>query len=140
MDVDIKGFFYKVTNVVYAAILLLVTLGIIIGTLRLFYSLWEILVEGGITGQYLDFIADVFTLFVLVEISKSMIEYFDVARIRMTYLIDAGIVFVLREIIIQVFSHAITPEVLYALSFLLLVLGIIRMGSILLYQREMSLG
>lgn len=140
MNKDYRAIFDRVTELIYVIILLLLTLGIVIGTLRLFYSLWELLQQGGITGQYLTLITDVFTLFILVEISRTMVEFFDVNRLRMTYLIDAGIVFVLREIIITVFSAPMIADTIYALSFLLLVLGIIRMGSIVLYQREKAMG
>ena len=48
---------------------------------------------------------------------------------------DAGIVFVLHEIMIQLFQHKLPPEQIYALSTLLFVLGALRIASTLMHQR-----
>ena len=55
---------------------------------------------------------------------------------RLTFIADAGIVFVLREIMIKLFEHKISPDEIYALSALLFVLGCLRTASVLVYQRE----
>lgn len=59
--------------------------------------------------------------------------------VMLLFIVDAGIVFVLREIMIKLFEHRITPEEIYALSVLLLVLGGLRIGSILVFQREKAI-
>jgi uncharacterized membrane protein (DUF373 family) len=64
------------------------------------------------------------------------VEYFDSHKLRMTFIVDAAIVFVLREILIDLFKHKLTAEMLYAFSVFLLVLGALRIGSVLVYQRE----
>jgi len=51
-------------------------------------------------------------------------------------ILDAGIIFVLRHIMIDLFQHKIEPQTLYALSVLLLALGAIRIGSSIVFQRE----
>jgi len=43
---------------------------------------------------------------------------------------------VLREILIGLFKHEVKPEMLYALSVFILVLGALRIGSVLVYQHE----
>ena len=80
----------------------------------------------------------IFSLFILIELSRSLISYFDCNRIRLTFILDAGIVFVLREIMIKLFQDKLEVDQIYAISALLLVLGILRVGSAVLYQREMS--
>jgi uncharacterized membrane protein (DUF373 family) len=54
----------------------------------------------------------------------------------MTFIVDAGIVFVLREVMIKLFEHKITTDEVLALSALLLVLTILRIGSVVMFQRE----
>jgi uncharacterized membrane protein (DUF373 family) len=103
---------------------------------QLFVTTWGLLAFEGITGHYINLIADVLTLYVLIELSKSLVEYFNTHRLRLTFIIDAAIVFVLREILISLFKHELKPEMLYAFSAFLLVLGALRIGSVLLYQRE----
>ncbi len=135
-NVDFMKWFDKVVGVVFGFMLLFLTLGIIIGVVRLFMYTGDLVMEKELTLQYSRIISDVLTLFILVELSRSLAEYFNTKRLRMTFIVDAVIVFVLREIMIKLFEHKVTPEELYALSALLLVLTVLRIGSVLMYQRE----
>jgi uncharacterized membrane protein (DUF373 family) len=123
-------------DVVFGIILVFIMIGIAIGTAKLFITTWDLLSFEGVTGHYINIISDVLTLYVLIELSRSLVEYFHTHRLRLTFIIDAAIVFVLREILITLFKHELKPEMLYALSAFILVLGIIRIGSIFAYQRE----
>ena len=91
---------------------------------------------GGITGQYLHIISDVLTLFILVELTRLLVDYFSEHRLRLTFIVDAAIVFVLREIMIKLFEHKISTDEIYALSILLMVMGTLRIASVLVFQRE----
>ena len=121
------------------AILIAMTLAMAIGTVKLFGSIWQMLTEPGITGKYIGIITDVLTLFVLVELSKSLVDYFHAHRLRMTFIVDAAIVFFIREVMIMVFQHKIATNEIYALSVLLLVLTVLRIGSIFMFQRERTI-
>ncbi len=126
----------KTIAAVFAAIIVVLTLGVVIGTVRLFINLGTLAASGGVTGQYLKTISDVLTLFILVELTRSLVDYFSENRLRLTFIVDAAIVFVLREIMIKLFEHKISTEELYALSALLFVMGALRIASVLVYQRE----
>jgi uncharacterized membrane protein (DUF373 family) len=132
----IKTFFDKTVDVVFGIILVFIIIGIAIGTAQLFITTWKLFAFEGITGHYIDIIADVLTLYVLIELSRSLVEYFNTHKLRLTFILDGAIVFVLREILIALFKHEIKPEMLYAFSVFLLVLGALRIGSLLVYQRE----
>jgi len=132
----IKVYFDKTVDVVFAVILIFIIIGIAIGTAQLFVSTWKLLAFEGITGHYIDIIADVLTLYVLIELSRSLVEYFNTKKLRLTFIVDAAIVFVLREILIALFKHELKPEMLYAFSAFILVLSALRIGSVLVYQRE----
>jgi uncharacterized membrane protein (DUF373 family) len=136
MSEKIKFLFDKTVDLVFGVILIIIIVGIGIGTVQLFGTLWNLFSLEGITGKYIDIIADVLTLYVLIELSRSLVEYFHSHKLRLTFIVDAAIVFVIREILIALFKHEIKPEMLYALSVFLLVLGALRIGSVLVYQRE----
>jgi uncharacterized membrane protein (DUF373 family) len=135
-NIDLMKLFDKVVGIVFGFMLLFITLGIIIGVIRLFMYTGDLIMEKELTLQYSKIISDVLTLFILIELSRSLVEYFNTKRLRMTFIVDAAIVFVLREIMIKLFEHKVTPDELYALSALLLVLTVLRIGSVLMYQRE----
>lgn len=139
MNIDINKIFYRVVNIVFAAILLAMVIAMGIGTFKLFINIWQTFMTPGVTGKYLGLITDVLTLFVLVELSKSLVDYFHAHRLRMTFIVDAAIVFFIREVMILVFQHKAQPSDLYAISSLLLVLTILRIGSIIMFQRELGM-
>lgn len=131
--------FNRIVEIVFGIILVFLVLGIVIGVAKLFLNLKDLVTVGTITGSYLKTISDVLSLFILIELSRSLVEYFDCKRLRITFIVDAAIVFVLREIMIKLFQDKITVDYLYALSLLLLVLGLLRTASSLVYAREQSM-
>jgi len=136
---NISTIFSKVVCLVFCVILIALTLALAIGAVKLFINIWQTFSTPGVTGKYLSLITDVLTLFVLVELSKSLVEFFQKHRLRMTFIVDAAIVFFIRETMILVFQHKAEATDLYAISALLLVLTVLRIGSILMFQRELRL-
>ncbi|MEK7322805.1 MAG: phosphate-starvation-inducible PsiE family protein [Pseudomonadota bacterium] len=140
MKIDFMKMFDRVVTVVFGAMMLIITLGMIIGVFSLFVDIRDMLVEQKLTEGYLKIISGVLTLFIMIELLRSIVEYFSAKRLRMTFIVDAALVFVLREIMIKLFEHKIEPSELYAMSALILVLTVLRMGSMLMYQRDTALG
>lgn len=136
MKINPLALFEKVMGWVLGVLLVFIALGIIIGVLRLFLNLNDLVFHEDITRQYQRFILDVLILFILIELSRSLTDYFTTHRLRMTFIVDAGIIFILREIMIKLFDHKITTDEMYALSALLFVLGALRIGSIMVFQSE----
>ncbi|MEM5535534.1 phosphate-starvation-inducible PsiE family protein [Neptuniibacter pectenicola] len=131
-----KTIFDRMTDVVFGFILFFIVIAIFIGVIQLFFSVGKLLSFEGITGYYIDFISDVLTIYVLVELSRSLTEYFKSHKLRLTFIIDAAIVFTIRELLIGLFKHELKPDMLYAFTAFILVLGLLRIGSILVYQKE----
>lgn len=126
-------------DIVFAIILFFITVGIAIGAVQLFFTTWELMKFEGVTGHYIDVITDVLTLYVLVELSRSLVEYFKTHRLRLTFIVDAAIVFTIREMLIGLFKHQLQPDMIYALSAFVLVLGILRTSAVIVHQREKSI-
>lgn len=131
----VKNFYDLVISLIFAVILLFITVIMIIGVLRLFLQVGVLIQSSGITGSYLGIFTDVLTLFVLIELSRSLAEYFTSRRLQLTPVIDAGILFVLRHVMIELFHHRLDNQSIYALSALLLALGLIRIGISISFQR-----
>jgi uncharacterized membrane protein (DUF373 family) len=84
-------------------------------------------------------VSDILTLFVLVELSRSLVEYFTTLRLRLTFIVDAAIVFMLRDLMIKTFEHEFSTADIYAMSTLVLVLGALRIASVMVFQREVQM-
>ena len=136
MKLDIKWLFDRVIAIVFSVILLFLMLSIIIGVVRLFVTLGDLVIHDELSADYLNIISEVLTLFILAELSRSLAEFFTVRRLRLTYIVDAAIVFVLREVMIDLFEKAIVPAEIISLSVLLLALTVLRVSTMLMYQRE----
>ena len=102
--------FDRVIRMVFGLMLIFIAIGIVVGVTRLFLNLGNLLINEDITRQYMRIISEVLTLFILIELSRSLVDYFSAHRLRMTFIVDAGIVFVLREIMIKLFEHKIAVE------------------------------
>ena len=118
-------------DAVFGIILLFIILGVAIGTIQHFSTTWRLLALVGITGRYTDLIAYVLTLYVFIESFRSLIAYFSTRKSRPAFILDAAIVFVIREILIALFKHELEPERLYASSAFIVLLGALRIGSVL---------
>ncbi|MBQ0799368.1 MAG: phosphate-starvation-inducible PsiE family protein [Porticoccaceae bacterium] len=136
IETTIKNTYNWVISLVFSVILLFITIIMVIGVVRLFYQVGTLIQTSGITGNYLSIFTDVLTLFILVELSRSLTEYFTSRRLRLTPIIDAGIVFLLRHIMIELFHHKLDTQGIYAFSALLLALGAVRIGTSINFQRE----
>jgi len=139
METMIHRMFKRVISIVFSVILGFLILGLLIGTFKLFLSLAGLVSVPNITGSYKEIITDVLSLFILVELSRSLLDYFEHQTLRLSFIMDAGIVFVLREIMIKLYGHEIMPQEIYAMSALLLVLGALRITSIVFFRQELQL-
>jgi len=128
--------FDRAVGLIFGVLLLFITFGLIVGVVHLFLQLGDLVMNTDITRHYARIVSDILTLFVLIELSRSLVSHFDEHRLRLTFIADAGIVFVLREIMLKLFEQKISPDEIYALSALLFVLGSLRTASVLVYQRE----
>jgi len=128
--------FNKVTGYIFGIILLFTTLALLVGSFLLFLGLYELISKSGVTGNYMQLFSDVLTLVIVLELSRSLFQYFMEHTIRLPVIFVAGIVFVLRDIMIGLFEQKLKTDDIYALSVLLLVLGVLRIGFGFYYGRK----
>ena len=104
---------------------LIISVAIILYDLRLFV---EYFMKGGEQADYEKafklLVRNILNFFVLIELFKVFIDVLEYRRIRKRQIIEAGIVFVVREIILIVFEHRFTFTDLVGFAVLLFSLGI----------------
>ena len=93
MKIQLLPLFEKLTGAVISVMLLFITLGIITGVVQLFLTLGDLLATKELADQYQQIISEVLTLFILIELSRTLVDYFTTHRLRMTFIVDAAIVF-----------------------------------------------
>ncbi|WMW21748.1 phosphate-starvation-inducible PsiE family protein [Methanolobus mangrovi] len=115
--------FRKVIHLVTLIVLYVLLLGIIVGMFNVFQNIGYVWLTKGGFGQV---VYSVLTIFVLIDFFKAFSDYHVHERIRLTYVSDATIMIVLREVTVLIYSHEFESDLLLVFSVLLLVLGIIR--------------
>ena len=139
VKIDFFAWFNRVIAGIFGLMMVVIILVLVIGVSDLFVDMRDLVVEHKIRSGYLEIIYDVLTLFVMIELLRSLAEYFNSKRLRMTFIADAAIVFVLREVMIKLFEGKADPGQIYAMSALIVALTVLRVGSVLLYQRDIKL-
>ncbi len=122
--------FRKVVDLVVKLLIPLVIVALMMGIAKVFLNLWAVWKSPTIASGFDILVTDVLSMFVVIELLRSIIEYGEVHRIRITFIIDAAVVFVLREIMIGVFKHALGAGELAALAGLLAVMGAFRVVAV----------
>lgn len=139
MKIDFLAGFNRAIAGIFGLMMVVIILVLAVGVVDLFVDIRDLIMEHKLRSGYLEIIYDILTLFVLIELLRSMTEYFNSKRLRMSFIADAAIVFVLREIMIKLFEGKVVPEEIYAMSVLILALTVLRVGSMLLHQYDVKL-
>lgn len=128
--IDHDEVFDTVIRYVTFSVLYILIVAIIVGLLKTIYNVGHILYEllGGnfIHINFIEVVVGVLTIFILIDLFKTFVDYREHKRIRIVYITDATILIVMREIAAGVYVNRIQYEFILSLSILLLVLGLIR--------------
>lgn len=121
--VNILDFSIGVTLFVLEVI---ISLGLALGVYNLIYSVYESYPD---TSQmFKHFIHHTLSLFVAIEVIKSINDYFKYRRIRIYLIIDMSIIIILRELILGLYQHSISEVfalTLTSIAFLLILMRVI---------------
>lgn len=101
-------------------------MGLLKTLLSLAFIVAGILQGDFVTISFNDVVFSVLTVFVLIDLFKTFIDYREHERIRLTYITDATILLIMREIAAGIYAEKIEYEFILSLSALLLVLGAIK--------------
>lgn len=123
--------FKKVVDIIIKLMIPLVILTLMIGIARIFLDLRVVFKSPTIAAGFDIMITNILSMFIIIELLRSIIEYFEIHRLRITFIIDADLIFVLREIMIGVYQHKMGAIEIGSLAVLLLVIGGIRTLAII---------
>ncbi|MCK4278504.1 MAG: phosphate-starvation-inducible PsiE family protein [Desulfurellaceae bacterium] len=77
-------------------------------------------------GMTINNITNILNILILVEIFRAVISYLDFERIKLTFVADATMVFILREVMIAFLEHSTTVYSILGYAALILSIGIVR--------------
>jgi uncharacterized membrane protein (DUF373 family) len=133
---DALTFFNQIMDFFFKLLILFVVLVLGMGLARLFWEVWKIMAVSDLKEAFSFTVTNLLTFFILLELFKSLVEYFREHRLKLTFIIDATLVFILREVMIGLYQRQSTPLQIAALALLALVLGTVRTLAIIYSPME----
>jgi uncharacterized membrane protein (DUF373 family) len=118
--------FKKFIDILLTFMVPLVIVALLLGIARIILDLRVVFTSPTISAGFDLMITNILSMFVVIELLKSVLEYFEHHRIKLTFITDAALVFVLREIMIGLFQQKMNAREVVALSALILVIGGVR--------------
>jgi uncharacterized membrane protein (DUF373 family) len=110
---------------------------LIAGLLKVLYPLNVVFEQYLLKLNLTYIVSDILTFLVMIELFRSFIEYLKVKRIRLHSMIDPAIIFIIRELIVMLYSHTqLVASTLFGFAFLLLALGVIRTMAVVFSPEE----
>ncbi|MFY1110202.1 MAG: phosphate-starvation-inducible PsiE family protein [Methanosarcinaceae archaeon] len=112
-------------DLVTIIILYILLLALLVGVINILLDIKSILF-GTLGGGFGQIVSSVLTIFILIDLFKTFVDYREHEEIRITYVTDATILIVMREIAAGVYAQRFDYQFILGLSILLFTLGIIR--------------
>jgi len=85
----------------------------------------KLILFGTLGGGFGQIVSGVLTVFVLIDLFKTFLDLRELEEIRSTYVTDAIILIVMREIAAGLYAQRYEPQFILGLLTLLLILGIV---------------
>ena len=136
---DALAFFNRVMDLFFKLLIFFVVVVLGMGLVRLFWETWRIMAVSELKDAFSFTVTNLLTFFIILELFKSLVEYFREHRLRLTFIVDATLVFILREVMISLYQHQSPPLLITALAFLALVLGVLRTLAIVYSPMERNM-
>ncbi len=118
--------FKKVVDIIIKLMIPLVILALMMGIARIFLDLKAVFKSPTVAMGFDIMVTNILSMFIVIELLRSIIEYFEIHRLRITFIVDAAIVFILREVMIGIYQHKVGAVEIISLAVLLLVIGGVR--------------
>jgi len=100
--------FYRLSiQLAFNIVVVVLVLGLFVGVARILLGLGQTLGGHNLAEAFQLLISDALTLVVVIELVRTFVDYFEWQRVRIHVLLDAGAVFVLRELFIGLHNQKI---------------------------------
>ena len=95
---DAVAFFNRVLDLLFKLLIFFVVLALAMGLIKMFLEVWSIMVARELKDAFGFIVTNLLTFFIILELFKSLVEYFREHRLKLTFIVDATLVFILREV------------------------------------------
>ena len=106
----------------------------IIGLVKTIYSIKFLVQCSQLGHEFARVVTDLLSYLVIIELFRTFIEYFKANRIRLHSMMDPFIVFIVRELMVKLYTHnqkGVGWQTLVGFGVLILFMGIVRTLAVL---------
>ncbi len=122
----------SIMRVILYLLATIIMLIIIFQLIKLILDLKDILFEFVKTDESSKkAVVSVLNLFILIEFFRGILSYFEFDRLKLSYITDAALVFIIREVMITLFYKHINLQLSVAYSIIIISLAALRTLSIM---------
>ncbi len=122
----------SIMRVILYLLATIIMLIIIFQLIKLILDLKDILFEFVKTDESSKkAVVSVLNLFILIEFFRGILSYFEFDRLKLSYITDAALVFIIREVMITLFYKHINLQLSVAYSIIIISLAALRTLSII---------
>lgn len=124
---SIEDLFKLSLKIIINTLILFIIIVLILGLGKTVFSIKGLVAAGGFSDGFNHIITDILSFLVILELFRSFIEYFESKRFRLHSMMDPFIIFVVRELIVILYTHEhIEWQTILSFSVLILSLGVVR--------------
>ncbi|WP_052402934.1 phosphate-starvation-inducible PsiE family protein [Methanococcoides methylutens] len=134
--IDNTKIFRKIIDSITTIVLYLLLLTLVVGMAKTLLDL-RFTVFTSLDVGFNHMVSSVLTIFILIDLFNIFVDYHEHERIKLTYVTDATILIVMREIAVGMYAKEFEAGFIFALAALMLVLGIVRVLAIKYSPEEM---
>jgi uncharacterized membrane protein (DUF373 family) len=128
----------RIVDIIIKIMVPFIILALLLGVARIFLDLRGVYRSATIDEGFNLLVTNILSMFIVIELLRSILDYFEIHRLRITFIIDGALVFILREIMIGIYQHRMEAFEIFSLSVLLLVIGIIRTLAIVYSPKSLK--
>ncbi|MGL1931492.1 MAG: phosphate-starvation-inducible PsiE family protein [Desulfotalea sp.] len=124
---SIEGLFNISLKIIINTLIVFIIIVLILGLIKTLYSIKSLFPIENFTNGFSYIITDILSFLVILELFRSFIEYFKSKRFRLHSMMDPFIIFVVRELLVILYSHEqVEWQSIMGFAALVLSLGIVR--------------
>jgi len=126
-NISIEELFKKSLKLIINTLIIFIIIVLIMGLVKTVYSIKGLISNEPFSDGFNHIITDILSFLVILELFRSFIEYFKSKRFRLHSMMDPFIIFVVRELIVILYTHEnVAWQTNIGFSILILSLGIVR--------------
>jgi uncharacterized membrane protein (DUF373 family) len=123
-------FYQSISNFIIDALIIAVLLVLLLGTVQIFLRFPAMIKEDFFTTVSHNMLNDIMVVFIFVELFRVLVDYFKEERVKITYIADATLVFIFKEIWIRFSEHSFDPLKVLAMSAAILAVAVVRTTAV----------